>query len=69
MEPRIHAQTSDGVSIAYTVLGDGPAIVIVGSAFGDVHLYSSGVGPYRQIMYAQSSCIPVMTITAGNKQL
>ncbi len=50
MEPRIqYATTSDGVSIAYTVLGDGLPIVFVGSAFGDVHLYSSGVGPYRQI--------------------
>ncbi len=43
MEPRIqYATTSDGVSIAYTVLGAGPPIVVVGTAFGDVHIYSSG---------------------------
>jgi class 3 adenylate cyclase len=44
MEPRIqYAKTSDGVSIAYTVFGDGPPIVFVGTGFGDVHVYSSGV--------------------------
>src|SRR6266542_6307313 len=43
MEPRIqYATTSDGVSIAYTVLGAGPPIVVVGTAFGDVHIYFSG---------------------------
>jgi class 3 adenylate cyclase len=44
MEPRIqYAQTSDGVSIAYAVFGDGPPIVFVGPGFGDIHLYSSRI--------------------------
>jgi len=47
MEPRIqYAKTSDGVSIAYTVLGNGPPIMFMGPGFGDIHMYSSGVIPY-----------------------
>jgi hypothetical protein len=39
MEPRIqYAKTSDGVSIAYAVFGDGPPIVVVATAFGDVRI-------------------------------
>ena len=46
MEPRIqYAQTSDAVSIAYAVFGNGPAIVFVSGAFGGLHLLSSGVLP------------------------
>ncbi len=42
MEPRIqYAKTSDGVSVAYAVMGEGRPIVYAGGAFGDVHLYSS----------------------------
>ncbi len=53
MEPRIqYAKTSDGVSIAYAVFGDGPPIVFVGFLFGDVHLYSSGAGLHRPITEA-----------------
>jgi class 3 adenylate cyclase len=41
MEPHIqYAKTSDGVSIAYAVFGDGPPIVYIGTGFGDIHLYS-----------------------------
>jgi len=44
MEPRIqYAKTSDGVNIAYAVFGEGPPIVYAGGAFGEIHLYSSGV--------------------------
>jgi class 3 adenylate cyclase len=47
MEPRIqYAKTSDGVSIAYAVFGEGPPIVYMGPGFGDIHMYSSGVIPY-----------------------
>jgi len=42
MEPRIqYAKTSDGVSIAYAVFGDGPPIVCTGGSFGELNLYSS----------------------------
>jgi len=46
MEPRIqYATTSDGVSIAYAVFGDGPPIVDASLGFGTLHLYSSGMPP------------------------
>src|SRR3990172_3938579 len=46
MEPRIeYAKTEDGVSIAYTVLGQGPAVVLTSVAFGDVNTYASGGYP------------------------
>lgn len=42
VEPRIHyAKTSDGVNIAYAVLGTGPAIVFPGSIWGNIHMYKS----------------------------
>ena len=55
MEPRIqYAKTSDGVSIAYAALGEGPPIVSAGGAFGDVHLYSSGaVGQWIELPVGQ----------------
>jgi class 3 adenylate cyclase len=47
MEPRVqYATTSDGVSIAYAVFGDGPPTVSSSGAFGDLNMYSSGVIPY-----------------------
>jgi len=50
MEPRIqYATTSDGVSIAYAVIGAGPPIVWPSGAIGDLHLYSSGVTPLARI--------------------
>ncbi len=49
MEPRIqYAKTSDGVSIAYAVFGEGPAIVRPSAGFGDVHMYSVGMTPVAQ---------------------
>jgi class 3 adenylate cyclase len=43
MEPRIqYATTSDGVSIAYAVLGEGLPIVFAASVFGTLYTYSSG---------------------------
>jgi len=40
MEPRIqYAKTSDGVSIAYSVLGEGPTLVSI-TSWGGVHMYS-----------------------------
>ncbi|MDO8616813.1 MAG: adenylate/guanylate cyclase domain-containing protein [Dehalococcoidia bacterium] len=42
MKPRIqYAKTSDGVSIAYAVFGEGPPIVFPAGAWGDIHLYLS----------------------------
>ncbi len=44
MEPQIqYAATSDGVSIAYAVFGDGPPIVDVSYGFGNLHLLASGI--------------------------
>jgi class 3 adenylate cyclase/pimeloyl-ACP methyl ester carboxylesterase len=41
MEPRIqYATTSDGVSIAYSVFGEGPPIVYIAASPFGVHLYS-----------------------------
>ncbi|TMF06340.1 MAG: alpha/beta hydrolase, partial [Chloroflexi bacterium] len=41
MEPRIqYARTSDGVSIAYAVLGEGTPIVLTTTPFGRLHVYS-----------------------------
>src|SRR5437870_4069010 len=40
MEPRIqYAKTSDGVSIAYTVFGSGPAVVFPSHVWGSIQLY------------------------------
>ena len=42
MEPRIqYAKASDGVSIAYTVLGTGPLIVFPSNIWGSLHLFKN----------------------------
>src|SRR3989304_6632571 len=43
MEPRIqYAKTSDGVSIALTVIGGGPEVLVSASGwFGDLHFYKA----------------------------
>jgi len=42
MEPRIqYTKASDGVSIAYATLGEGPSIVFSTRAWGDVHTYTT----------------------------
>src|ERR1700675_4440785 len=42
MEPSIqYAKTSDGVSIAYATLGDGPSIVCPSTIWGNVHGYKA----------------------------
>ena len=48
MEPRIqYTKTSDGVSIAFTVLGSGTeTLVSASSIWGDLHLYK-GMPLYR----------------------
>lgn len=39
MEPRIqYAKTSDGVNIAYSVIGDGPPLVIASAMWGTLHM-------------------------------
>ena len=50
MEPRIrYAKTSDGVSIAYAVFGEGPPIVHLGSFPGGAHHYSHSATSRRRI--------------------
>ena len=40
MEPRIrYARTSDGVNIAYSVMGEGQPLVYASTVFGDLHWY------------------------------
>ena len=47
MEPRIqYCTTSDGVSIAYATLGEGPPIVFSSRVFGDINLHTNV--DYRQ---------------------
>lgn len=42
MEARIrYAKTSDGASIAYAVIGNGPTLISVSNIWGDLHLYRS----------------------------
>ena len=42
-EPRIqYAKTSDGVNIAYAIVGQGPAVVFASGAWGNLHLARSG---------------------------
>ena len=42
MEPRIqYAKTSDGVNIAYSVIGDGPPLVVVSTLWGTLHMRRS----------------------------
>ncbi len=42
MEPRIqYAKTSDGVNIAYSLIGDGPPLVVVSSLWGTLHMRRS----------------------------
>lgn len=42
MEPRIqYAKTKDGVNIAYSVMGDGPPLVVVSSMWGTLHMRRS----------------------------
>ena len=49
MEPRIqYATTSDGVSIAYAALGEGPAIVFTPTIWGDLHLYASSSSGHQK---------------------
>jgi class 3 adenylate cyclase len=44
MEPQIrYARTSDGVSIAFTVLGDGPIVVEASQVWGSLHAIQTGV--------------------------
>ena len=44
MEPRIqYAKASDGVDIAYAVLGSGPVIVFPSNIWGSIHLYKNEI--------------------------
>ena len=52
MEPRIqYTTTSDGVSIAFATLGDGPPVVFSTRAWGDIHTYQTfeEFRPYRAL--------------------
>jgi class 3 adenylate cyclase len=51
MEPPIqYAKTSDGVSIAYGVFGNGPPVVIASNIWGDLNLISSGLAQFRVVV-------------------
>lgn len=42
-----YTKTEDGVSIAWTSLGEGPILVLTSNVFGDINLYShQGVGEF-----------------------
>ena len=46
MEPRIqYVKTSDGVSIAYAVSGEGPLIVFASNIWGTLHMSQWWTGP------------------------
>ena len=50
MEPRIqYAQTSDGVSIAYCVMGEGQPLVYPSNVFGDLHWYLHNEPTRREV--------------------
>jgi class 3 adenylate cyclase/pimeloyl-ACP methyl ester carboxylesterase len=50
MEPRIqYARTSDGVNIAYCVMGDGPSLVYTSNVWGDIHWYLHNEPTRRQV--------------------
>jgi class 3 adenylate cyclase len=50
MDPQIrYAKTSDGVSIAYAVAGEGPPVVVVPSMFGGLHIASNASGTWLPV--------------------
>jgi class 3 adenylate cyclase/pimeloyl-ACP methyl ester carboxylesterase len=50
MEPRIrYARTSDGVNIAYSILGEGPTLIWASNIWGDLHLFRHV--PFVQVLY------------------
>jgi class 3 adenylate cyclase len=51
MDPKIrYAKTSDGVNIAYAVLGEGPLIVNSSQIFGSLHMLQAGVLGRRELL-------------------
>jgi len=50
MEPRIqYARTSDGVNIAYSVMGEGQTLVFPSNVWGDIHWYLHNEATRREI--------------------
>jgi len=50
MEPRIqYVKTSDGLNIAYCVMGEGPALVYASNVWGDVHWYTHNEATRRTV--------------------
>jgi class 3 adenylate cyclase/pimeloyl-ACP methyl ester carboxylesterase len=50
MEPRIqYAKTSDGVNIAYAVMGEGQPLVYTSNVFGDLHWYIHNEPTRREV--------------------
>jgi class 3 adenylate cyclase len=59
-DPQIrYARTSDGVNIAYTVMGHGPAIVVAGNTFGDLNLYAHGAGDWVDQLVAAGRLVVI----------
>jgi hypothetical protein len=56
-----YVQTSDGVSIAYSVAGAGPVVVFVSSLFGDA------VGGTREPTSGERSLLWPTTTPAGSR--
>jgi class 3 adenylate cyclase/alpha-beta hydrolase superfamily lysophospholipase len=58
MEPQIrYARTSDGVSIAYTVTGEGTPVVFASNALGDIHWYTHNADTRAQVdMLVAAGC-------------
>lgn len=50
MEPNIrYTKTSDGVNIAYAIIGDGAPVISVSNAWGDLHLHRSTSGRINEM--------------------
>jgi pimeloyl-ACP methyl ester carboxylesterase len=50
MEPRIqYAKTSDGVNIAYCVMGEGQPLVYTSNVWGDIHWYLHNEPTRREV--------------------
>ena len=50
MEPRIqYAKTSDGVNIAYCVMGEGQPLVYTSNVWGDIHWYLNNEPTRREV--------------------
>jgi class 3 adenylate cyclase len=60
MEPHIeYARTTDGVNVAYMVMGRGPAIVVASNIFGDLNSYGLGVNGWADQLVAAGRLVVI----------